>query len=361
MSKNKIYWWRTQFTEQEINKIGESIRNESVSMGKVTEEFELQLAGKLNLPYVVCVTSGSTALLMALMALGIKQGDEIIIPNRTWVATAHAPLMLGAKPVLVDVLPDRPIIDTKNIERKINQKTKAIMPVQLNGRAVEMDVIWELAGKYNLSVIEDSAQGLFSKYKGIYNGTNSDAGCFSFSIAKLIPTGQGGFIGTKDKSIYKNLKLMRTHGVDDVNAGTPYTMMGFNFRYTDLQASIGLIQLKKINQRITNLIEIHEKYRSGFENNSKIEFMNVDVENGEIPLYSEILIDEREKVIDFLKSKNIETRPFYPDLDTASHLKSEEPFPNSRLFGSNGLVLPSGPDQSLDDIDRVISVINNYI
>ena len=181
-----IPWWRVNFSEDDVEKVSESIRNENISMGSVTEEFENQISRALNVPYVVATSSGSTALLLTMIALGIKAGDEVIIPNRTWIATAHAPLILGAKPVLVDVLPDRPVMDTSLIKEKINSRTKAIMPVQLCGCAVEMDEVWKIARENNLLVVEDSAQGFFSSYKNVYMGTQSDAGCFYMSVSKLV-------------------------------------------------------------------------------------------------------------------------------------------------------------------------------
>ena len=171
-----ISWWRIDFSDEDIKKITESIRNENISMGKVTEEFEKRLADALDVPFVVATTNGSIAILTALMALGIKAGDEVIVPNRTWIATANAPLMLGAKPVLVDVLPDRPVMDTSSIREKINSRTRAIIPVSLCGCAVNMEEVWQIAREHGLLVVEDAAQGLLSKYQGQYIGTESDAG-----------------------------------------------------------------------------------------------------------------------------------------------------------------------------------------
>jgi dTDP-4-amino-4,6-dideoxygalactose transaminase len=357
LSENYISWWRTSFSNEDIEKVSESIRNENISMGSVTEEFEQRLAKALNVPYVVATTSGSIALMMALMAMGIETGDEVIVPNRTWIATAHAPMLLGAKPVLVDVLPDRPVMDTSIIGEKITSKTKAIIPAQLNGRAVEMEQVWEIAKKYGLLVVEDSAQGLFSKYKDKYMGTESDAGCFSFSVAKLIPTGQGGVVITRRRDIYKKMKLIRTQGVDDVNSGTPFLRMGFNFRYTDLQASIGLVQLNKVDQRIKNLKVVYKKYQESLKEINYLQLIPVYMEKDEIPLYVEAIVEEREKLMEHLASHNIQIRPMYPDLDTANHLKCSDNFPNSRVFGKQGLVLPCGPDQPLENIDKVIEVL----
>jgi len=357
---NKISWWRINFSDEDVEKVSESIRNENISMGKVTEEFELRLAEALDVPYVVATTSGSIALLMALMALGIQAGDEVIVPNRTWIATAHAPMMLGAKPVLVDVLPSRPVMDTSKIREKISSRTRAIIPVSLSGRAVNMDEVWEIAREYGLFVVEDAAQGLFSKYQGKYMGTQSDAGCFSMAISKLVSTGQGGFVATGDKDLYEKMRLIRTHGVENVISASPFLRMGFNFRYTDLHASIGLVQLRKVAERINNLKRIYEKYQKALKEIDYLRLIAVDIKEGEIPLYVEVLAEEREKVMKYLISHDIYSRPLYRDLDTAAHLKCGDEFPNARVFGKQGLVLPCGPDQPLENIDRVISVLHSF-
>ena len=355
-----IPWWRINFSEDDIEKVSESIRNEKMSMGSVTEEFEYQMGKALDVPYVVATNSGSMSLLMAMMALGIKADDEVIIPNRTWIATAHAPMMLGAKPVLVDVLPDRPIMDTSLIKDKINSKTKAIIPVQLCGCAVNMGEVWEVAKEYNLSVVEDTAQALFSKYNDQYMGTQSDVGCFSMAVSKLVSTGQGGFAVTRNKELYEQMKLIRTHGVANVNAASSFTRMGCNFRYTDLQASLGLVQLAKVHERINNLNVIYKMYQDAFQGMEWIKLIPVYIENGEIPLYVEVMVKEREKLIAYLESHNVQSRPIYPDLDSATYLESYDIFPNAQLFGTNGLILPCGPDQPLENIDHVISLLKIF-
>jgi len=153
VTKDNIPWWRFDWANEEIEKVSESIKNKNFSMGVVTEEFEQRMAEALGVSHVVATTSGSMALLMSLMALGIKAGDEVIVPNRTWIATAHAPMMLGAKVILVDVLPDRPVMDTSQVRKKINSRTKAIMPASLYGCAVEMEEVWQIALDYNLFVV----------------------------------------------------------------------------------------------------------------------------------------------------------------------------------------------------------------
>lgn len=354
-----IGWWRTSFGERVIQRVSKTIADEHLSLGPVTEEFENRLAKALGVPYVVATTSGSTAILMALMALGIKRGDEVIVPNRTWIATVNAPLMLGAKVVLVDVLPDIPIMDVAQIKKKITSRTKAIIPVPLNGRAVNMDEIWGIARKHGLLVVEDASQALFSKQAGQYMGTQSDAGCFSLSIAKLLPTGQGGFVVTTNKTTYKNLKRIRTHGVDDVINCT-FHQMGFNFRFTDVQSSVGLVQLDRVPKRILQHNKIYSIYEEGIKDLPFLKLIPVDIAKGEVPIYIEVLCKDRERLVSFLASHDIQTRPFYPCLNSAIYLNARGKFPNADVFGKQGLVLPCGPEQSLGNIDRVIKALRLF-
>jgi perosamine synthetase len=354
-----ISWWRTTFGEPEIQRLTHSISNEHISQGAVTAEFEAQIAEALGVPYAVATTSGSVALLMALMAMDIRRDDEVIIPNRTWIATAHAAAMLGAKVVLVDVRPDVPLMDISQVGSKITSRTKAIIPVHLGGRVVDMKEVNKIAEKFGLRVIEDASQALFSRDSEGFVGTQSDAGCFSLSVAKLISSGQGGFIVTKSKKTYDRLKLIRTHGVADVINAT-YTKLGFNFRYNDIQASISLAQLTRVPKRIEHAKAVYAKYEAGLAELPFLKLIPLAVTRGEVPLYIEVLCDEREKLIDYLSAHGIQTRPFYPDLNLAPYLGNGAEFPNSKVFGEHGLFLPCGPEQPLANIDRVLDVLSHF-
>jgi len=356
---HQIPFWRSSFGEEEIAQIANSIRNGHISQGTVTEEFEQQIGDTLNVPYVVVTTSGSMALLMACIAAGIGPGDEVIVPNRTWIATAHAPLLLGAKVTFIDVKVNVPIMDASLIEQKIKPQTKAIMPVHLNGHSVDMKVVNRIAKENDLIIIEDAAQAFCSKNKSGFLGCQSFAGCFSLSIAKLISTGQGGFVVTKDKDTYGKLRLIRTHGVSSLFE-VSYAMMGLNFKFTDILASIGIEQIKLISKRIIRYKTIYDKYALGISNLPFLKLIPVDVESGEIPIYIEVLCHKREKLVDYLANNGIQTKLFYPDLDTAVYFDCTEDFPNSRLFASQGLMLPSGPDQPLEDVDTVIEILKAF-
>jgi perosamine synthetase len=354
-----INWWRTTFGEEEIDRVVNSIRNQNISQGKVSAEFERALSEFLNIEHVIATSSGSTALMLSLMAIGVKPGDEVIVPNRTWIATAHAAHLLGAKVVLVDVERDRPILDVSQLEKLITTKTKAIIPVHMNGRATDMPALNSLAKKFNLAVIEDAAQAIGSRNSMGCLGTQSDIGCFSLSVAKTIATGQGGFAVTNNADLAQKLRALRTHGVENVTDPKKWGLAGFNFRFTDIQASIGLEQLKRLPQRIEHLKTIYSTYLDGLNRTAFIP-IPVNISAGEIPVYNEFLVDNREHFVKVLLESGIETRPFYPDLDRADYLhQGNREFPNSRRYGNCGVYLPSGPSQEIDSVKSVIKQIRS--
>ncbi len=356
---NKVSWWRTSFNEEVIEKIKNSILSGHISQGVVTEQFEKLIAEFLDIPYVVATTSGSVSLLMSMIALNIKPGDEVIIPNRTWIATAHAPYILGAKIILVDVLPDKPILDVSKITEKITPRTKAIIPVHLNGRSVDMIEIKKIAEDFNLYVVEDACQAFSSKNSQGFLGTQSDIGCYSLGILKLISTAQGGLIVTKNKDIYEKLKLIRNNGVVN-NINPIYETVGSNFKFTDIQSSIGIAQLSQIQEKITNIKKIYEKYKETLESSSHFKLIPVKFLEGELPIYIEILCKERDKLINYLQSNNIESRPFLPSIDSALYLNNTNELPNSKIFSERGIFLPSGPAQTNENIEYVLKILRAF-
>jgi len=251
-------------------------------------------------------------------------------------------------------------MDTSQVRKKINSRTKAIMPASLCGCAVELEEVWQIASEHKLFVVEDVAQGLFSKYQGKFMGTKSDAGCFSMATSKLIWTGQGGLVVTQNNELSRHLRLIRSHGVESALDATPYLRMGFNFKFSEFHALIGLVQMQRVQERINSLKAIYQKYREALLEMDWIKLIPVHVENGEIPLYVEILVEEREKLMGYLESRNIQTRRIYPDLDSARHLGCHEDFPNARVFAKQGMVLPCGPDQPKEDVERVLETLKLY-
>ena len=354
-----ISWWRTSFGDGEVEKLRESVQKECIGQGLVTEEFEEEISLALNVPFVVATTNGSAALYMALLSLGIGHGDEVIIPNRTWIASANAILLTGAKVVLVDERSDIPLIDVAQIQSKITTQTKALMPVHLNGRSADMQEIQRLAEKFGIPIIEDACQAFFSSNFNGYLGTQSDVGCFSLGLTKLVSTGQGGFVVTKNRDVYERLKCIRNHGVTDEFTES-YDQFGFNFKFTDLLASFGLVQLSRVSKRIVHLNKIYAKYESAISKFKCVNLLPVNVLSGEIPLYAEVLCPERKELENFLHFHNIQARIVPPDLSLSSCLKDDGSFPNSIRFSDQGLYLPCGPEQPLENIDFVIDTLYDF-
>lgn len=353
-SRPVIPWWSTEFGEAEKRAVANAIDGKHISQGKVTRAFEDALAETLGVPYVVCCTSGTTALTMALLACGIGKGDEVIVPNRTWIATAHAVMMTGARVRLVDVEHGSPLMPLEAHAGHQFTNVISALPVNLNGRLAKIpyrNMPEKRGGGEYGGIIEDSCQAFPNPPRG-------DIACYSLSVAKIISTGQGGFCATRDEALYKEMLALRTHDVADamVPQVLQWRRWGYNFRFTDIQAAIGLAQLAKLKSRIECLQAVHAEYKAG----------GIHVEPTPLPLYNEFLCPDPEPLRAHLREHGIEARPIYPSLHTAPYLMPpnktkyhDYEFPNSAKFAS-GLILPSGPCQSLTDIRRVCEVIRGY-
>ncbi|HLB43586.1 MAG TPA: DegT/DnrJ/EryC1/StrS family aminotransferase [Gammaproteobacteria bacterium] len=355
----KINWWWIKFDNTEIANVTNAIQNGQISQGKLAEAFESKLADMLNVKYAVSATSGTSALYLALFALGVGAGDEVIVPDRTWVATAHAAYMLGARIVLVDTRQDLPVMDVDKVEEKITDRTKVIIPVHINGRACDMDKLNALASKYNIKIVEDAAQAIFSKSNGEYLGTKSDVGCFSFAMSKLITTGQGGMVVTNDEALRDKLRLVKNHGVID-NFTEAWGQPGMNFKFTDVLAAIGLAQLEKVSARIKHVNIIYEMYREGLKNIECVRLCPVAVEKGELPVWVEALSSKRDALVHFLRERGVQARPCSPALHTSPYFSATDNFPNATRFVKEGLHLPCGPNQPLENIEKVLAFIKEY-
>ena len=359
MAKPNIPWWNTDFGDEAVIAVSNAVREKKISQGVITEQFEREIGQFLGIPYVIATSSGSTALVLGLMACGVKPGDEVIVPNRTWIATGHAAHLLGAKVVLCDVEVGRPILCTKAVRKQISDKTKAIIPVNMNGRGFAVESLAGLAKQYDISIIEDAAQAFGSKKGPIQMGTEGIVGCFSLSVAKIFSSGQGGFAVTKSPTVATKLRNLRTHGVENVMDPTNWPMPGLNFRFTDMQASVARSQLRQVNERIRHLQQIYQIYIDGLDGVKGIKIIPVDISSGEVPVYNEVLVRNRADFIDHLRVNSIETRPFYPSLHRAAYFDATrgDGFPNSRSYEEQGVYLPSGPGQKLESIESVVEVI----
>ena len=234
--------------KEEISEVISSLKSGALTSaanhgGKNVQEFEKLASSFIKSKYAVAVNSGTAALQAALYALDIKNGDEVLLPSFTFVATANAVVSVGAKPVFVDIRKDNYTIDPADLERKITKKSKAVIPVHLYGNVAYMDEISEIANKHNLHVIEDAAQSMGSSYKGRQTGTFSELGCFSLYAAKVMTSGEGGIVVTSNKKLWDRLLMIRNHGMVH---GYDTRILGLNFRLPEINAAIAKIQIKKL-------------------------------------------------------------------------------------------------------------------
>jgi dTDP-4-amino-4,6-dideoxygalactose transaminase len=220
--------------------------------GKRVRDFESQLKDYLSIKYVIAVNSGTAALHAALLAAGVKQGDEVLLPSFTFVATANSVVAAGAKPIFVDINRKDYTIDISDVRAKITKNSKAIIPVHLYGHVSDMDEIIELASKHSLDIIEDACQSLGSTYKKKQTGTLGLMGCFSLYASKVLTSGEGGAIATNDDDLADKLKMIRNHGMVE---GYDTRIFGLNLRLPELSAAIAKVQIKKL----TNMLELRRR------------------------------------------------------------------------------------------------------
>jgi dTDP-4-amino-4,6-dideoxygalactose transaminase len=355
-----IPWWRTDFRLAEVEGVSRAIKSQWITQGRLTQELEERLSAIFKKQNLLLANNGSAALLAALIACGVGKNDEVIIPDLTFIATAQAPLLLGAKVRLVDVLAARPLIDVTKIEAQITPRTKAIIAVHLNGRAAAMEQINGLAQRYKIKVIEDAAQALFSRNPSGMLGAQSDVGIFSLGITKLLTTGEGGLLIVRDKSMFARLKQLRDKRVCfDGRRRLKGPPINFNFKFNDIMAAIGLAQLKGLKKRISVHNEIYRFYEKELSSLGYIKMLEVDQEKGELPLWVEALCLQRDKLICLLKDKGIEAKPFDPALSDLLGCKDGNSFKCSRRYAKYGLILPSGPGQSKKDLGYTIKVLRD--
>ncbi|AGK60075.1 putative pyridoxal phosphate-dependent enzyme apparently involved in regulation of cell wall biogenesis [Archaeoglobus sulfaticallidus PM70-1] len=327
---------------------------------KKTEEFEERICELLNIDYAVVVTSGTAALYLSLLACGISKGDKVIVPNFTMIATPNAVKWTGADVILVDIEKDTLCLDIKKIE-KIDRSVKALIYVSLNGRSGNMDKVVKFCYENDIILIEDSCQAFMSTWNNKYLGTFGIIGVYSLTPHKLITTGQGGIIVTNDESIYKKIKKLKDFcrvkpGVD------LHEDIGYNFKFTDLQAVIGLEQLKSIKWRVKRKKEIYKFYYNSLKNVEEIKFIPTDL-NQTVPWFIDILVEEsiRDELINYLKTKNIGSRPFYPAINTQKPYKVYKGhFDISNTISKQGLWLPSSLGLKYEELDYIVNNVRNF-
>ena len=301
---------KPEIGKEEIREVGKVLRSGFLVQDENVEKFESTVSEYLGVEYAVAVSSGTAALHLSLISLGIKQGDEVIIPDFTFPATGNVVALVGAKPILVDIDLMTYNIDATRIEEKITPRTKAIVPVHEFGQSADMDPILDIAKKHNLFVIEDAACALGAEYKARKCGTLGNVGCFSFHPRKTVTTGEGGVVVTNSPDIAVKIKILRNHGITKKDGIYLFTLPGFNYRMTDFQGALGWIQMRKLDEIIVRRGRIAAIYDSILRDNDLLRVPLVASDNKHIYQSYVVLIDnniDRNALINILRKNGIET------------------------------------------------------
>lgn len=360
--KNPILQMEPWFDNAEANAVYEYMNSGGWLMEFTkTRELEKLISNYTGAKYCTMTVNGTISLMLALLALGLKPDEQVLVPNLTMIATPNAAVFLGIKPVFVDVEADTLCLDLDMAERKLTKKTKAVIYVAMNGRSGDMDKVVGFCKKNNLYLIEDAAQALGSYYKGKHLGTFGDIGSFSLSVPKVITTGQGGALITNKAGYIEKIRKMKDFG--RISGGLDiHNEWGWNFKYTDLQAVIGIEQMRKLSWRLKRKKKIYVRYMEGLGKVPKVEFLKTNLTDTS-PWFVDIYTQDPESLSKYLKTKGIGTRRIYPPISSQKiykHAAGSTKFPISNKFASRGLWLPSSSKLSDEEIDTVVWHIKNY-
>jgi perosamine synthetase len=328
-------------------------------------QFENSFAEYVGSKYAMATSSCSGALHLALLALGIGPGDEVIVPDVTWVATASAVMYTGAKPVFADINTNDWTINLDSIRNLINKKTKAIMPVHLYGYGAAMNQIMQIACENNLFVVEDAAPAIGTEIDGKRAGTFGDFGCFSFQGAKLLVTGEGGMLVTDNEELFKRAKKDQDHGR---KPGTFWIdELGHKYKMNNITAALGLAQIERAENQIFRKRRINTWYTDNLSDISSIAFQSEDPGTSSICWMTSFTLDEgssisRDDLISSLKRDGIDSRPVFPAISQYPIWQYEPKIqPNALKIGSSGINLPSGVLLSKPAIEKVCASIRKAL
>jgi Predicted pyridoxal phosphate-dependent enzyme apparently involved in regulation of cell wall biogenesis len=371
--------WRIPLSDidlgpDEISSVEEVLKSRWLTMGRVTQDFESAFAAYTGAKHALGVTNATAALHMACMAIGLKPGDEVIVPSLTFVASASSIRYTGATPVFADITSETNLnISPDSIETRITEQTRAIMLVHFGGYACDMPRILELANKHNLKVIEDAAHATGSWLRDCHLGTLGDIGCFSFFSNKNMTTGEGGMVVTNDDALFEKLRLLRSHGMTtltwDRHKGHAWSYdvveLGYNYRIDEIRSALGIVQLNKLernNERRRHLVRI---YRSALQ-----EFPQVSVPFSDHPGITSAHImpillpphTDRVAFMEQMKSQGIQTSIHYPPIHKfTAYQRIVEDGKNQLLVTENvaerEVTLPLYPAMSNEDVNLVVKAV----
>jgi perosamine synthetase len=355
--------------ERDVRYVSDAVESTRVSgSGEYIDRFERGFADYCGVRNGIAVSNGTAALHLLLHGLGIGAGDEVVMPDLSFVATAHATLQAGAEPVFVDVEPDTFCLDPGAVERALSPRTRAIVAVHLYGHPADMDALWGLARPRGLPLLEDAAQAHGATLGGRRAGSMGLAGVFSFYGNKVITTGEGGFITTDDDQVAERLRFLEDHAM---MPGRRYhhTEPAFNYRMTNLQAALGVAQLERIDEFIARKRDIAEWYREALAGTDGVSIGGARPGCGHVywmtcALLSEGVAASVDTVCERLKKRGIDSRPFFVPMSQLPHLSRYRAVgargdgcPVSASLSQRGFNLPSGAGLERADVARAAAAL----
>ncbi len=355
--------------QQDIDAVVNVLKSGMLVQGTNVEALETTISDLLNAKHAIAVSNGTASLHLALVAMGIGKGDEVIVPAFSYIATANVVELVGATPVFVDIKLDSFNINAELIERAITSKTKAVIPVHEFGLACDISAIQQIAKKHNLKIIEDAACALGATENKKYVGTFGDVGSFSFHPRKAITSGEGGILVTNDDELAKKLRILRNHGIEMQNGKMEFVLAGFNYRMTDFQAAMLNSQIK----RLADILKIKTEYAAIYlsELNSKKILLPSVPENKNHTWQSfHIILDDeinRDDFIQLLKENNIGSNygaqciPCQQFYQNKYALDCEKLFPNSMKAYKQGIAIPLYEKLTANEIHYIISKIKTLV
>jgi perosamine synthetase len=360
-TKIRIPQFEPLLGDEELAQLRECIETSWLTEGPKTAEFVVRLAALTGAKHVILAPNGTLALYMALAVCGVGPGDEVIVPDFTFLGSASSIALTGARPVFADVSGETFNLDVDAVRRALSPCTRAIMPVHIYGQAAEMAPLLELAEQEDLFVIEDAAQGIGVRYRNRHAGTLGDLGCLSFFADKTITTGEGGAILTSNDEFADRLQYFRNQG--RLNRGSfIHPRMGWNFRLTDLQSGIGLAQLDRLETIIERKRQIEQLYKTRLAGLEDVAFPVAKEPQSRVPFRMNILVADPEKLSEHLTREGIGVRRFFYPLHRQPCFNEQ----NSRIGGAlvnsisafdRGLSLPSSVKLTEREIDTVCDAI----
>lgn len=360
------------FDDREIEAVTEVLRSKWLTMGEVTQRFERTFAEYIGVRHAIAVTNCTAALQLAYRALGIGDGDEIIVPSLTFVATANAAVVEGATPVFADITSENDLtISPADIERKITRRTRGITVMHYGGYPCDMDPILDIARERKLAVIEDAAHAPGATYKGRPIGTIGDIACFSFFSNKNLATGEGGMITTNRDDLADRVRLLRSHGMTsltlDRHKGHSFSYdvldAGYNFRIDEIRSAIGLVQISKLDAGNVRRAELTKAYRTALASDPLIELPFAGKDEGSVHYIMPALLKvdvDRERFMGALRDVGIQTSIHYPPIHQFTHYTGGgAEVPVTDAVASRLVTLPLYPAMGNDEVGRVASAVRS--